>query len=320
MSLEISTLSRGSNHSSAVHKSLKDDEIRLAHFFRSGDQLHCELKHVSTSEQPEYHALSYVWGWTSHTDSAASGGMKKIFVNGKRALVTANLANFIDTITQLQSPAPMIWADAVCINQHDVAEKNAQVRRMGDIYKGASHIDIWLGKHDESSRTCIENLNKWHKLVVPFTERYLPNVEELYSASQAWLYEVGVLGRDGYLVDREAWMEFSRFVEMRKYWRRVWTVQEYCMPGADIERTFLCGDTTFTHQCLRDAIFLAKLIMHSDAKDVDFLSRPMGLVMATGNLKMNTSSRHPRYHRCTNGSLLPALTGLRSASTRFWHR
>lgn len=39
---------------------------------------------------------------------------------------------------------PMIWLDAVCINQADMSEKALQIPLMADIYRNASAVSIWL--------------------------------------------------------------------------------------------------------------------------------------------------------------------------------
>ena len=38
-----------------------------------------------------------------------------------------------------------IWADALCIDQNNVSERNQQVKHMGQIYQAASHTIIYLG-------------------------------------------------------------------------------------------------------------------------------------------------------------------------------
>ena len=38
----------------------------------------------------------------------------------------------------------LLWIDAICINQTDIDERNAQVAIMGDIYKEASRVLVWL--------------------------------------------------------------------------------------------------------------------------------------------------------------------------------
>ena len=153
---------------------------------------------------------------------------------------------------------------------------------MLETYKGASHIIVWLGKHDESSKTCVENMKRWHNLVLQFTHRH-PGWEETKAPAREWLCEIGVLdSTNNRLVDREAWTYFAGFFEIRQWWQRVWTAQEYCIPKA--EKTFLCGDSVISHQCLCDAVFLADLIMGS-TDDAEFLSLPMHLAAATENLR-----------------------------------
>jgi hypothetical protein len=52
-------------------------------------------------------------------------------------------------------PGPF-WIDALCSNQADDTEKSAQVRMMREIYDKAAFITIWLERHDEESRICVE--------------------------------------------------------------------------------------------------------------------------------------------------------------------
>ncbi|KAI4926776.1 hypothetical protein J4E85_007071 [Alternaria conjuncta] len=42
------------------------------------------------------------------------------------------------------------WIDALCINQSDDVEKSLQVQRMGDIYKNAKEVLVWLGDGKEN--------------------------------------------------------------------------------------------------------------------------------------------------------------------------
>jgi len=289
------------------YKPLQDGEIRLAHFSRVGNQLHCRLEHVSQSI-PDYHALSYVWRWRPR--GGQNYEMKSLYINGKKVRIPANLADFIDTITQLWTPVPPFWVDAICINQNNFAEKNTQVRRMLETYKGASHIIVWLGKHDESSKTCVENIKRWHNLVLQFTHRH-PGWEEMKAPARGWLYEIGVLdSTNNRLVDREAWTDFASFFETRQWWQRVWTAQEYCIPKA--EKTFLCGDSAISHQCLCDAVFLADLIMGS-TDDAEFLSLPMHLATATENLRQMYHTPAPEPP-----SLYERWNGCRFERTPIW--
>lgn len=49
---------------------------------------------------------------------------------------------------RLRHSKRIIWADAVCINQQDDAEKSHQVPLMGSIYSLAKTDAVWLGPGD----------------------------------------------------------------------------------------------------------------------------------------------------------------------------
>ncbi|KAF2497498.1 HET-domain-containing protein, partial [Lophium mytilinum] len=51
----------------------------------------------------------------------------------------------------------LIWADAVCINQRDLEEKNWQVQMMSEIYQNATQVLVYLGE-DEGNSQHIEDL------------------------------------------------------------------------------------------------------------------------------------------------------------------
>jgi hypothetical protein len=52
---------------------------------------------------------------------------------------------------RLEDRKRLIWADAVCINQADDEEKSWQVRMMGDVYRNADRVLIWLGLAEDGS-------------------------------------------------------------------------------------------------------------------------------------------------------------------------
>jgi hypothetical protein len=53
------------------------------------------------------------------------------------------------------------WADAISINQQDVAERSQQVRLMRDELANASEMLIWLGEHTERMRTMCTSSTCW---------------------------------------------------------------------------------------------------------------------------------------------------------------
>ena len=63
-------------------------------------------------------------------------------------LITPNLAGAIRHF-RFDSCLRWIWADAICIDQMDPAEKTFQIPLMADIYRSASQVMVCLGEKDE---------------------------------------------------------------------------------------------------------------------------------------------------------------------------
>ncbi|KAK4461310.1 HET-domain-containing protein [Cladorrhinum samala] len=102
----------------------------------------CTLSVVPLSDGPvRFNALSYVWGDPGDTTTMT--------VNGVPSVVTKSLAGALHSLRNCRTvrfSALPIWADALCINQRDDAERAQQVRMMGDIYAAAAHVAVWLGE------------------------------------------------------------------------------------------------------------------------------------------------------------------------------
>ncbi|KAJ9667864.1 hypothetical protein H2201_002050 [Coniosporium apollinis] len=84
----------------------------------------------------QFQALSYAWeGDVTCNELQTPDGLMSI---------TASLSQ---ALCNLRSPrhAGLIWADAICINQHNNQEKSHQVRRMRDIYQKATQVMVYLG-------------------------------------------------------------------------------------------------------------------------------------------------------------------------------
>ncbi|KLU81109.1 hypothetical protein MAPG_00204 [Magnaporthiopsis poae ATCC 64411] len=109
-------------------------------------------------------ALSYTWGAPVFDGSIIIDGrvlritssleraLKQIRKN-KNAQLFRNPAYSNPVMRQraLEQPAYW-WVDAVCINQQDVDERNAQVALMRRIYHNAPSVTIWLGDQADDSK------------------------------------------------------------------------------------------------------------------------------------------------------------------------
>lgn len=163
-------------HANVIYQSIGASAIRLLSIKPAlvDEQIECALITIDNlSDAPPFEALSYVWGQDQSPHP--------IICNGVRKSVTSNLDGALrylrplpdwDSVsvwstqnslhsshnvwrsfarnrreqranqTTLQS---LLWVDAICINQNDVAERANQVKLMGGIYQRASQVKIWLG-------------------------------------------------------------------------------------------------------------------------------------------------------------------------------
>lgn len=91
---------------------------------------------------PRYEAISYVWG--------TEGRCSEILLDGGRRVLplTRSIEGALRRMRHASSRR-RLWADQICINQDDVAERSQQVGLMNAIYKGARHVLVWLGPDDD---------------------------------------------------------------------------------------------------------------------------------------------------------------------------
>lgn len=93
-------------------------------------------------ERPDgksYEAISYVWGkspWTSC-----------IMINGRDFIISTVLHQLLIHLRRESTPR-ILWIDALCVNQFDLAERSSQVSLMPKIYSNATQVIVWLS-HDE---------------------------------------------------------------------------------------------------------------------------------------------------------------------------
>ncbi|PMD61059.1 heterokaryon incompatibility, partial [Hyaloscypha bicolor E] len=133
-----------------------------------------------------YEALSYRWG-----DEKSE---VTIMIEGQLITVTPNLSMALADAQPTIKDSPL-WVDALCIDQHNILERNHQVQKMATIYRKASRVHAWLGMPDK------QNSNKGDS-----------RVETLLSAIQ----------ERQYVAD---WISLAAGTEL-PYWNRLWIVQE----------------------------------------------------------------------------------------------
>ncbi|KAI1100557.1 HET-domain-containing protein [Jackrogersella minutella] len=179
-------------------------EARLLRFLESSSEpdqpLRFEVLTYSLIRPPEYFALSYCWG-----DSL---NQSPIEVDGEIIYVSRNLAAALRHSGF--HPGTLIWADAICIDQHNVNEKAHQIRLMGLIYSKAQATAVWLGEEGRDTQcalTFLEEIgfdqNQMSHISNDVFIRTLRNTRRPVRSLRG-LYELLI----------------------RPYWERVWIIQE----------------------------------------------------------------------------------------------
>lgn len=102
---------------------------------------------IRSARLPTFFALSYVWGDPTRTHD--------IIIDDKRLRITENLYTALRELQPSSLGFIWIWADAICINQDDLAERSAQVLLMREIYHSAADVKIWLGPSNENWMRCL---------------------------------------------------------------------------------------------------------------------------------------------------------------------
>lgn len=121
-------------------------EIRLLILHPAGwhEPIRCDFNIVSLDDRPNYSALSYVWGQEKASDEISLRGCSFwVRPNLFKALRRLRAHGGGHTVT--------VWADAICINQESVAERNSQVAMMGEIYSLSERVHVWLGELEFAS-------------------------------------------------------------------------------------------------------------------------------------------------------------------------
>ncbi|KAM7185053.1 Heterokaryon incompatibility protein (HET) domain containing protein [Naviculisporaceae sp. PSN 640] len=125
-------------------------EIRLLAIFPGdwNDQIRAELRPVSLDANPQYRALSYVWGDTNNQPAITVNGLefhvtKNLFVALRRLRPDPGNHHGGNDIEPL-----LLWVDAICIDQGNNEEKSAQVAMMARIYASCHECFVWLGEQE----------------------------------------------------------------------------------------------------------------------------------------------------------------------------
>lgn len=175
----------------------------------------------------KFNAISYEWGdcFVKHT----------VWVNYQPFEIYDNLFAFLKRLQHSSYGQLPFFADAICIDQMYVQERNSQVQSMGRIYRGVQCCLAWLGEACEESDLIFDLFHQEREWTV--------DLEHVYGFEAVGVPEIDSMAK-GYALET---------IFQRRYWSRLWIIQETFLPP---RVTFFCGGKTMTMGTL---IYLGRL-------------------------------------------------------------
>ncbi|KAH7015420.1 heterokaryon incompatibility protein-domain-containing protein [Ilyonectria destructans] len=191
------------------------------------------------SEHPwklAYECISYQWGCSDFTHS--------IVVDGGKLPITASLHAVLRALRCVQrnrrlssgkeqdlmsiptSGSRFLWADGICIKQHDDKEKAGQVIRMAAYYKATLRVLIHLGPEFQGSGHLLLDLLKRTSRYIRRKKRETEEEKRAISRNpRHQLPPISPIPRELLARDDRIW-DPLRAVFDSSYWSRYWIIQE----------------------------------------------------------------------------------------------
>jgi hypothetical protein len=189
---------------------------------------------------PVFEALSYTWG--------SAQDLVDIFIgdSGHHTLsVTRNLAEALPYL-RYNDLDRVIWIDAICINQQDLAERSSQVKRMSDIYSGAWRVVIWLGTESHGSALALKCMRKVTSEIDVDSATYsITSRSDGTTFPSQWRQTQPPLEKEELLAICDLFN--------RGWFERLWVWQEVRLAREAVVR---CGDLSVPWECVRTMAFL----------------------------------------------------------------
>ncbi|KAH6649456.1 heterokaryon incompatibility protein-domain-containing protein [Chaetomium tenue] len=130
-----------------------------------------------------------------------------------------------------------LWIDAVCIDQGNADEKASQIPLMGEVYSLSGRVLGWLGADEKRLKVFCW----WHRVVFPAIGRFVQEVgraegllklrEGNFVDGRFWKDVVGFMEEPMGGHWATAWTDYWAFYRTRRYFHRVWIVQEVVVAG-----------------------------------------------------------------------------------------
>lgn len=218
-----------------IYQPLGPGQIRLLRLTSSSSQeLRGELCHTSLEQNPSsFAALSYTWGDPVFPHS--------LLIGDSYLPITGNLKDALVHIQRrtkrCQKRPRLLWVDALCINQADILEKNAQIALMSSLYVKAKTVYVWLGipDNDEHVRAATAKMKYFYRRSI-YANKSTIKMRPFWWPSKPRIPEnpnliLGFDSNDKTIFDvegSETYMAWAGIKEIwqKPWWHRAWILQE----------------------------------------------------------------------------------------------
>ncbi|KAI1439855.1 heterokaryon incompatibility protein-domain-containing protein [Annulohypoxylon stygium] len=181
------------------------------------------LQIADWSRSTRFESVSYAWGDVNRKIISTCDGLNLMITNNLRDCLVA---------MRYTDQSRFLWVDAICIDQTNTEERGHQVSHMGDFYRRATRVVVWLGRdeNDQVQRS-IAAIKEIVAQCLGQEESVLRSRDELWRLIPEHLPE----GLQHY--DEDSLKALSWFFS-RSWFSRLWVIQEVISnPNVEV----LCG-------------------------------------------------------------------------------
>ena len=185
------------------------------------------LIRVSLDDDPAYIAISYKWG-----DPSTVGEFESHQKGGAKVEYNQTVFEVVSTLLPEASEL-YLWIDSICINQRDDLEKARQVAFMGEVYRRARQVVVFLGEPDEDTAA---SMDLYHRVGATGPLKQEPfdyTIEEFVKFKENSI-KAGIYPR--------AWFNMG-VLPSKRWFTRYWVVQEVALA---IRPVLICGHHAVT--------------------------------------------------------------------------
>ncbi|KAF4627358.1 hypothetical protein G7Y89_g10796 [Cudoniella acicularis] len=206
--------------------------------------LECRLINSSISHGAPYEVLSGHWGdGSQRTPIHLSSGIH---------FITSELESALRCV-RLDTKPRFLWIQSLCINHHNIQEKNQQINMLRDIHMSSQRLLVWLGSTADSSDLLIRYIQD----TTLVEAKPIPDTVFMFQpdAHRDWVMtEETTPGTRYSPTMKDAFERFCR----RPWFYRAWSLPELSLCR---EMTVYCGDESHSPKQTNGENLFQKLVI-----------------------------------------------------------